>query len=148
MEISGSALRGELAEELGAALERLVGLIRSLNTAYPMSRTATGTLATLDRGGPSRLTALAAREHVTQPAMTQLIMRLEETRLASREPDPVDGRGVLVSITDEGSALLARRRAERTEQLAALLGGLMPQERALLAAAVPAMNALADSSCQ
>ncbi|MBO0816571.1 MAG: MarR family transcriptional regulator, partial [Actinobacteria bacterium] len=38
-----------------------------------MSLTAAATLATLDRSSPRRLTALAAHEGVTQPAMTQLV---------------------------------------------------------------------------
>jgi DNA-binding MarR family transcriptional regulator len=46
-----------------------------------LSLTATATLATLDRSGPSRLTWLAVREGVTQPAMTQLITRLEDAGL-------------------------------------------------------------------
>jgi DNA-binding MarR family transcriptional regulator len=77
--------------------------------------------------------------------MTQLIGRLEEAGLARRGPDPSDGRVVQVSITGEGSALMARRRAERTQQLTTLLGQLEPQHRAFLAAAIPAMNALADA---
>jgi DNA-binding MarR family transcriptional regulator len=134
----------ELAGELGAALERVVALIRSLNTVNVMSRSASGTLATLDRSGPTRLTALAVREGVTQPAMTQLISRLQDSGLVSREPDPDDGRVVRVVITDEGRAVLAARRAERAERLAALLARISPEHRAALAAALPAMEALTD----
>jgi hypothetical protein len=74
MEISGESLTAdELAADLGPVLERLVLLIRSLNILNPMSRTSSATLVTLERNGPSRLTALAASERVSQPAMTQLI---------------------------------------------------------------------------
>ena len=135
----------DLAGDLGAVLERLVALIRSLNTASPLSRTASGTLATLERSGPSRLTALATREGVTQPAMTQLVGRLEDSGLVRREPDPSDGRVVRVVITDEGLALMARRRAERATQLAALLGRLAPEQQRALADALPALSALADA---
>jgi DNA-binding MarR family transcriptional regulator len=134
----------ELAGELGTALERVVALIRSLNTVNVMSRSASGTLATLERSGPTRLTALAARESVTQPAMTQLVSRLQDSGLVSREPDPDDGRVVRVVITDEGRAMLAARRAERTERLAVLLARISPEHRAALAAALPAMEALSD----
>ena len=134
----------ELAGELGTALERAVALVRSLNTVNVMSPSAAGTLATLERSGPTRLTALAARESVTQPAMTQLISRLQDSGLVSREPDPDDGRVVRVVITDEGRAMLAARRAERTERLAVLLARISPEHRAALAAALPAMEALTD----
>ena len=135
----------DLAGDLGAALERLVALIRSLNTDNPMSRSASGTLATLERSGPSRLTALAARESVTQPAMTQLVSRLEDAGLVRREPDPADGRVVRVVITDEGRALMARRRAERAGRLATLLDQLTPEQQQVLAGALPALNALAET---
>lgn len=131
-----------LAVELGTALERVVTLIRSLNTTHVMSRSASGTLATLERGGPSRLTALAAREGITQPAMTQLISRLESSGLVSREPDPTDGRVVRVTITEAGRSTMAARRAERTERLTGLLTQLSPEHQASLAAAIPALDAL------
>lgn len=134
----------DLADDLGAVFERVVALIRSLNTVNVMSRSASGTLATLERGGPARLTALAAREGVTQPAMTQLVSRLQEAGLVRREPDPDDGRVVRVVITDEGRAVLAARRAERTQRLAVLLARVSPEHRATLAAAIPSLQALAD----
>lgn len=145
MEIpGGDPAPDELAGELGVALERVVALARVLNTANPMSRSASGTLATLARIGPTRLTALAAREGVTQPAMTQLVGRLQGSGLVTREPDPNDGRVVRVAITDSGRDLIAARRAERTEKLSALLSQLTLEQRASLAAAVPALDALAD----
>lgn len=141
MEISAE----ELAADLGSVLERLVALIRTLNTDNPLSRSASGTLATLDRSGPSRLTALAARENVTQPAMTQLVSRLEEAGLVRREPDPSDGRVVRVVITGEGRTLMSRRRAERAGRLAALLTQLTPRQQRFLTDALPALSALADT---
>ena len=87
---------------------------------------------------------LAAREGVTQPAMTQLISRLEESGLVDRVAEPGDGRVVQVLITDEGQAMLARRRAVRAERVAGLLAQLSPDEQAALAAALPALDALAN----
>jgi DNA-binding MarR family transcriptional regulator len=132
----------ELAGDLGSVLERVVALLRSLNTAYALSRTASATLASLERNGPSRLTALATREGVTQPAMTQLISRLQDSGLVRREPDPTDGRVVLVSITDQGRRIMAERRDERAGRLAALLSEISPEHRAALATAIPALEAL------
>jgi DNA-binding MarR family transcriptional regulator len=146
MEISGEPPGpDELASDLGAVLERLVALIRSLNTVHPMSRTSSGTLVALERDGPYRLTALAAREGVTQPAMTQLIGKLEEAGLVRRDADPSDGRVVRVSITEAGKAVMATRRAERAERLGALLARLSTEHRQVLAAALPALSVLADT---
>jgi DNA-binding MarR family transcriptional regulator len=133
-----------LATGVAAALERLIGLFRSLSPASGLSLTAAATLATLERSGPSRLTWLAMREGVTQPAMTQLIARLEDAGLVSRAADPADGRVVQVRITADGQAVLAGRRAVRAERVAGLLDRLSADQRAALAAALPAMDALAS----
>jgi DNA-binding MarR family transcriptional regulator len=142
---NGALTDEALAAGLSARLERMVGLLRSLNQPDQLSMTSASTLATLEREGPSRLTALAVRQGVTQPAMTQLIARLQESGLVHREPDPADGRVVRVSITAEGKALLARRRERRSQHLAVLLAQLGPGHRAALAAALPAMDALASA---
>ena len=133
-----------LATGVTAALEHLIGLFRSLSPPDGLSLTAAATLATLERTGPRRLTTLAAYEGVTQPAMTQLVDRLQGMRLLERTRDPADGRVVQVRLTGEGLALLARRRAVRAERVAELLRRLSPGEQALLTAALPAMNALAN----
>ena len=59
------------------------------------------------REEPIRLTALAAKEGVSQPSMTQLIQRLERLGLVTRLADPDDGRAALIGIT--GRAKAARR---------------------------------------
>ena len=60
-------------------------------------------------------------------------------------PDPTDGRVVRVCITGEGREILARRRRARAERLAGMLAGMSPGHRAALAAALPAMDALATA---
>jgi DNA-binding MarR family transcriptional regulator len=134
-----------LAARVAAALERLIGLFRSLSPPDGLSLTAAATLATLDRSGPCRLTALAAHEGVTQPAMTQLVDRLQVMGPLDRVPDPADGRVVQVRLTGEGRALLARRRAVRAERAAGLLAQLSAGDQALLTAALPALEALANA---
>ena len=133
-----------LAAALTTDLERIFGLFRSLSPASGLSMTAAATLAGIERLGPQRLTVLAAREGVSQPAMTQLISRLEESGLVRREASPEDGRVVLVVITDEGRAVLARRRSVRSERMAAIIAQLGPEHRAALASALPALDALAS----
>jgi DNA-binding MarR family transcriptional regulator len=140
----GDAADDALAAALAADLERIVGLYRSLSPASGLSMTAAATLASVERFGPQRLTVLAVREGVTQPAMTQLISRLEDSGLVRREASPEDGRVVLVVITDDGRAMLARRRAVRADRLAGIIAQLDPDHRAALAGALPALDALAN----
>src|SRR5580658_2777393 len=140
-----AAAEPALAGEVAGALERLFGVFRALSPPDGLSLTAAATLATLERSGPGRLTWLAAREGVTQPAMTQLIARLQDAGLVDRAADPADGRVAQIRLTDDGRATLARRRAVRAGRLAELLAGLTPGERDALAAALPAMDALANA---
>jgi DNA-binding MarR family transcriptional regulator len=141
---SGTMPLDALAAALTTDLERIFGLFRSLSPASGLSMTAAATLAGIERLGPQRLTLLAAREGVTQPAMTQLISRLEESGLVRREASAEDGRVVLVVITDEGRAVLARRRSVRSDRMAAIIAQLAPEHRAALAIALPALDALAS----
>ena len=143
MENSGEAAVDRLAADLAAGLERVVSLLRALSQPSGLSMTAVATLATLEREGAQRLTGLAALAGVTQPAMTQLISRLEDDGLVRREADRADGRVVQVRITDAGRATLARRRAGRAAKLAVILTQLSPEHQAALATAVPALDALA-----
>jgi DNA-binding MarR family transcriptional regulator len=124
--------------------DRLFGMLRRLVPSDGLSLTTGSTLHRLDRHGAARLSDLAAREGVTQPAMSQLVSRLERDGLASRETDPADGRVVLVQITRAGRDLLARRREARAQRLAELVAGLSAEERATLAAALPVLDKLSD----
>jgi DNA-binding MarR family transcriptional regulator len=138
MEISASQPQ---AGDVVAGLERLVSLIRRLSPPG-MSLTSAATLNTLERSGPCRLTALAATEGVTQPAMTQLVGRLAEAGLVVRSADPEDGRVVHVQLTDEGREFVARRRGIRAERLSGMLARLSKADQDALAAALPAITAL------
>jgi len=129
--------------DLSTTISRVFTALRRLNPPG-LSLTAASTLSTLEREGPHRLTELAAIEGVTQPAMTQIVTRLERDSLAVRTADPADRRVVLVEITSAGRDLLHHRRTVRSDKVAALLAQLEPQHAAAIAAALPALNALAD----
>jgi DNA-binding MarR family transcriptional regulator len=134
-----------LAAGVAAGLERLIGLFRSLSPPDGLSLTAAAALATLERSGPRRLTALAAQEGVTQPAMTQLIARLQDSGLVGRDADPADGRVVQVRLTEAGRETLARRRAVRADRLAVILARISPEDQEALARALPAIDALTST---
>jgi DNA-binding MarR family transcriptional regulator len=124
--------------------ERLCELLRRLTPREELSLTAASTLRRLDRDGPQRICDLTAPEGVSQPAMTQLVTRLEKDGLAVRGSDPTDGRVVVVTITDAGRAAVHRRRVARAEALAELLRTLPAQDRAAITAALPALDRLGD----
>lgn len=130
--------------DLALVLERLVRVVRRLATAGDLGPAPASTVTRLVREGPTRLTDLAAGEGVSQPGMTQLVTRLERDGYVRRSSSPVDGRVVLVEATAAGSDLVDRRRTQRSEAVGALLAQLPPDDRALVLAAVPALDRLAD----
>ena len=134
--------------DLSSTLEGLVRLFRRLSPDTGLSLTAAATLASLDRNGPARLTELAVQQGVSQPAMTQLVTRLQDAGLAERRPDREDGRVVLVHITDTGRMELGRRRRVRTERLGSLFDRLTDDDQAALVAALPALTALSRATEQ
>ncbi len=130
--------------DLAARLDDVVVGLRQLTTTRAdLSLTAAATLATLQRSGPARLTELATAEGVSQPSMTALIARLAGQGLVERAADPRDGRAVVLTLTDAGADLLARRRSERAGRLAAPLSGLDDDEVDRIEAALPALSRLA-----
>ena len=60
----------------------------------------------------ARPSELAAHAGVTRQAVTKLVDELERLDLVRRDPDPDDGRGVIVRYTDRGRAgvAIARKR--------------------------------------
>ena len=129
---------------IAAGFERVYETLRRLTPREALSLTAASTLRRLERSGPHRLSELYAPEGISQPAMTQLITRLEKEGLARRDHDPTDGRAVVVSITDAGRAAVARRREGRARALAELLRGLSAEQHAAVLAALPALERLSD----
>jgi DNA-binding MarR family transcriptional regulator len=125
-------------------LDAFFGLWRHLIPTDGVSLTAGSTLGLLLRSGAQRLTALAEREAVSQPAMTGLVSRLQAAGLVARRADPSDGRAVLVELTAQGRALIQDRRARRAAEMERLLDVLDPGERATFDAAIPALRRLVD----
>lgn len=110
-----------------------------------LSRAASGTLSTLERHGPQRITELAAQEAVSQPAMTGLVQRLEASGHIVRTDDPLDARASLIAITADGTNLLNERRAAHEEHIASAIARLSEENQARLAAAIPAITAVTEN---
>jgi len=99
-----------------ALLTRL--LVRQLGGKW--SRTEVSLLSTLSYG-PRRITELADFERLAQPTMTQLVKRLEESGLVTRERQADDGRVVLVDLTEAGRAAVEDFRAQASAALGTCL---------------------------
>lgn len=133
----------ELAAAFDPRLTRLCGLLWREGRRLELSSTALSVLGQL-RCGPRRITELAATEQITQPSMTALVNRLQERGWVARADDPADGRTVLVTLSEQGALALAQRTRQRVETLGERLQVLTPEQRAAVAAALPALDALID----
>jgi DNA-binding MarR family transcriptional regulator len=127
-------------------------MVRHLSDRSGMGLTANLTLNTLNREGPARVTALAAAASIRQPAMTELVQRLERQRLVTRVDDPGDGRAALVTITNAGRALLDDQRRDRRNRLAELFTALPADDEVTLTlamhVALPIIRRLIDDAQQ
>ena len=93
-------------------------------------------LAALRRAGtPYQLSpgALMQETMVTSGTMTNRLDRLEELQLITREQDPDDGRGSLVTLTKSGMRAVDAALESLLENERELLGSLTAKDRELLA---------------
>jgi DNA-binding MarR family transcriptional regulator len=139
------ATASELTSRLRMVVARLSRRLRQeANEGATPSQLAA--LATVERHGPITLGELAGHERVRPPTMTRIVAGLEETRLLRRETDPSDRRVARVTITPEGSRLLARSRTRKDAFLASLLEQLDADELAVVERAVPILEGLVERS--
>lgn len=89
---------------------------------------------------------LAIRERVRPPSMTRVIASLADMGFVDRAPHPIDGRQVLVSVSESGAELVKAARRARQEWLAERLATLNRSERDILRSAADLMLALVDES--
>lgn len=85
-------------------------------------------LSTIDRLGPLRVGDLARLERVAAPTMTRMVSALVDRGLVDRVADPLDGRAQILSITEDGRAVMQHARIERADLIEELLTTLRPQQ--------------------
>jgi DNA-binding MarR family transcriptional regulator len=138
------------AHEVAGAVRTSVGMLlrrlRQVPADGGLTLPESALLARLDRGGPTGASDLARAEQISPQSIGATLAALHARGLVTREPDPEDGRRMVVSATAAGRRMLRRRRDARTRQLArALAGGFSEAELEQLAAAAPLLERLAQS---
>ncbi|TCM51534.1 DNA-binding MarR family transcriptional regulator [Kribbella sp. VKM Ac-2568] len=130
----------QLGVDVVVAAARLTRLASRDVSALPHA--AMRLLGRLDELGPTRISDLAKADRCSQPTMSNLVQRQEESGWVRREPDPADSRASLISLTDAGRAELDRARQEAGTAIAARLRHLPPTDLATLEAAVTVMHSI------
>ncbi len=106
-------------------------------------------LAALRRAGaPYQLSpgALMQETMVTSGTITNRLDRLEELQLITREPDPNDGRGSLVTLTKSGIRAVDAAMEDLLENERQLLKDLSGKDREQLAALLSTLVTEFDSA--
>jgi DNA-binding MarR family transcriptional regulator len=134
----------QLAADLSLAVMRLARQLRFRNPSSPVTLSQLSALSTLSNEGAMTPGALAVRERVRPPSMTRVIASLADLGFVDRTPHPVDGRQVLVSVSESGAELVKEARRARQEWLAELLAKLDGDKRATLRAASDLISDLID----
>jgi DNA-binding MarR family transcriptional regulator len=135
-----------LAADLSLAVMRLARQLRFRNPQSPVSLSQLSALTTLANEGAMTPGALAIRERVRPPSMTRVIASLADEGFVEREPHPVDGRQVVVSVSESGAELVKAARRARQEWLAERLATLNDDKRETLREAADIILALVDES--
>jgi DNA-binding MarR family transcriptional regulator len=124
-----TAAHALVSEQLGAALDRTCGL--SINEFQILLRADRAPAAGV------RLGELRSAVRLTQPSLSRAVARLERHGWLHRAGAPGDGRGVLVSVTASGRAVLAQGSTVHAQTISELLlDRLTPDEQDLLARAL------------
>jgi DNA-binding MarR family transcriptional regulator len=128
---------------LRVAIARLSRRLRRHGLAG-LTPTQLAALSTVEQSGPLRLGDLAAAEGIAPSTLTRLVAVLEELGYVQRFADPKDARASTLAITAKGHDTLEQLRQEGTALLTESLMLLTPEQRVALAAALPALELLAD----
>jgi DNA-binding MarR family transcriptional regulator len=129
---------------LGTLLQRLQG--HGDAEAEGLTRARLSALSVLVLGGARRLGDLAAAERVRPPTMSRLVDAMEADGWVVREPDPADGRSVIVRATPAGEVHLVTARSRQLAPLAGALADLDGAERRTLEAGTDVLERLLRTS--
>jgi DNA-binding MarR family transcriptional regulator len=151
MTVTQTRTDGGLATALRISVSRLARRFRAERAASGLteavlSETQLAALSALEVHEAMTPGELAEHEKVQPPSMTRVIAVLEERDLVLRSPHPTDRRQVVLTVTEEGRAVVQRVRRRKDAWLARRLSELTAEERAKLRAAVPILEKLSQSS--
>jgi len=131
-----------VADRLHSAAIHLLRTLRREDRALGVGPAKLSALSVLVFGGPRSIGALARAEQVRLPTMSRLVSALVRDGLATRTPDPEDGRASRVHPTARGRTVLRQGRARRVATLTRRLEQLPEADRALLARAADLIEGL------
>jgi DNA-binding MarR family transcriptional regulator len=140
----GLVATDELAASLRVPVTILADALRRRTYGFDLPPAQARVLSQLSAGDSLSLSQLAQSHQLASSSMTELVNRLVEADLVTKEQGVGDRREMRVSITKQGLKRLAHTSRTRTAELIDLLDRLGEEDRLMLAAALPALWRLAD----
>ncbi|MFG2492499.1 MarR family winged helix-turn-helix transcriptional regulator [Streptomyces caniferus] len=134
----------EVAGRLRAVIQQLLPLLRGRSRHPDLTPSRTAALAALAAHGPLRISELAARMNIALSTTSRMVDLLDNCGWIARRPDPADQRASLISLNDDGLALLRAVRRETTGVLRERIARLAPDRQLLLHEALPALEELVE----
>ncbi|QPE04310.1 MarR family transcriptional regulator [Microbacterium schleiferi] len=131
------------ASQLRMGVFRFARRMRTERSIDSMSDGQFAVLADLYLNGPRTLGELAERERVSPPSMNRTVNCLQDTGYVERSADDNDGRKVVITITDDGRAVVDETTRRRDAWVETVLADITEQERATLTAAAAVLQRLA-----
>jgi len=113
----------------------------ALREGVTIGRTGYWLLVRVSDVGPIRLSDLAGTVELDLSTISRQIRDLVASGLIARTPDPDDGRAALLSLTDEGTAVLEAMSESRRRVLAQAIAGWSDEERNALASGLLRLGA-------
>ncbi|MGW5120410.1 MarR family winged helix-turn-helix transcriptional regulator [Streptomyces noursei] len=126
----------EASRDVRAVISRLRRRILNASQVEDITLGQASVLARLSDQGGVTASELASVEGVRHQSMTATVAALAKLGLVQRNPDPDDGRRLLITLTAEGQRRVEEGRQARTEWLAGQLQAKCTEDerRAVIAA--------------
>jgi len=107
----------DVSREIRVVFGRLQRRLREIADADDLTSPQAAALSTLRKHGPASASELADREGVRPQSIATIVAALEQRGLVRRDPDPGDGRRLIVSLTDDGQGRADGTLSARAEWL-------------------------------
>jgi DNA-binding MarR family transcriptional regulator len=137
-----AALPAQLADVLARIGRGLRYRTRAAREALDVTNSEADLLRLLGRKPGIRVQDAALELGIASNSVSTLVKQLSRAGLLTRCADPADGRVAQLRLTQQAEAWVTQVGSAREEALGKALDSLDPEDRELLAAAVPAMKRL------
>jgi DNA-binding MarR family transcriptional regulator len=130
---------------LRGVIGRLARQLNASATGEGLTPSQASVLALVVYRGPLSLAELTELEGLNPTMLSRVVSKLQEMELIRRIPDPADLRSASVEATDAGRDIDRRVKVQRAAVVSSCVDQLAPDQESALTAALPALEALADT---